>query len=123
MAVITPVTTEQPGNIYHTVWETITDTDTGGPVTGLSGAAERSVQVVGDFSGGLSVTIEGSNIPNATDNDASYSLLHDVNGDGLTITAEGIQMISENPLSIRVNTSSGDASADVDVHMISRRAS
>lgn len=121
MAVITPVTTEQPGNIYHTVWEGITDGDTGGPVSDLAGAADRSVQVLGDFSGSMSITIEGSNVPGATDNDASYSLLHDVDGTGLTFTSESMQMISENPLSIRVNSSSGNGSADVDVHMISRR--
>lgn len=121
MAVIAPVTTEQPGNIYHTVWEGIGTGDTGGPVSDLAGASDRSIQVVGDFSGSLSLTIEGSNILNATDNDASYSLLHDVDGTGLTISAEGIEMISENPLSIRINTTSGNGSADVDVHMISRR--
>ena len=66
MADITPVDgpagIEDAGNnVQHTIWETLTETNTNGTEVSHAGHSDRSVQVKGNF-GGTTVTIQGSNM-------------------------------------------------------------
>ena len=74
--------------------------------------ADKSVQVSGTFGAGGSVTIQGS-IDGTT-----YADLHDPQGNALTFTAAGIEVIAENTILIRPNVTAGDGTTALDVDIL-----
>lgn len=115
MATIVSVTTEAYGNTYKTLWEAVTTANHTGDSVGLSGAPDKTVQVIGTF-GGATVILEGSN-----DGGTTWAQLHDFTGALLSFTAAGITVVAENPLLIRARLSVVGSGADVDVYLVSRR--
>lgn len=109
MAEITPVESS-PGDasVRVVTWTEIGQSDTTIAVQ-LGAFPDRSVQVVGDFSGAASLTIEGSN------DGTNYEVLTDPQGDSLTFTAAGLKAIVEIPRYIKPVLASGDGSTDIDV--------
>lgn len=105
MSAITPVITPQAGESIHVIWTPLTEADTCTPIS-LPGAADKTVQVSGTF-GSATIVIQGSNdlVP------TNYFTLHDTNGDALSFTAAGGEIISEAPLHIRASTSGGSSSS------------
>jgi hypothetical protein len=118
MATITGVTTPQEGGTFHTIWETLTETNDVGSGIKIPGAADRSVQVMGTV-GGATVIIEGSNVLTPTV-DGDWFTLHDENGDVLTFTVlDDGHAIAENTLRVRPRITGGTA-VDIDVLILSR---
>ncbi len=118
MALITGLRTPTPGNTFHVIWETLTETDDVGHPTSIPGASDRSIQVKGTV-GGATVLIEGSNVLAPTV-DGDWFTLHDENGDLLSFTAVDIgHAVSENTLHVRPRLTGG-AGTDVDVLMLFR---
>ncbi len=118
MAAVTGVKTEAPGNTFHVIWETLTETDNVGHPISIPGASDKSVQIVGTV-GGATVLIEGSNvlIPSV---DGDWATLHDENGDLLSFTSIDVgHAVSENTLHVRPRLTGG-AGTDVDVLMLLR---
>jgi hypothetical protein len=76
---------------------------------------DRSVQVVGNFSGGATLVWEGSN--NGTD----YTVLRDPFGNAVSLTTAGLVAVTEATLYARPRVSGGDGGAALDVHTLIRR--
>ena len=119
MATIVGVTTTpfSFNNVEHTIWETLTETDTDGDAYTNPQAADVSVEAIGTF-GGATISLEGSNVlsPGASD----WVAVHDVAGTAIAFTEAGCALVAENMLHLRPSVSGGSGT-DVDVHLIARR--
>ena len=94
-------------------WDDLANGNTGNSAS-IARWADKTVQVSGTFGVGGSITIQGSN-------DATvWATLHDPQGNDLTFTAAGIEMITENPLHIRPNVTAGDGTTALDVDILGR---
>lgn len=120
MATISPQTESQSGEDVVYFWETLTNGDDGDEVE-LPGFADRSVQVEGTFGAGGSINLEGSNKP-APAVDADWVILTDPQGNALTLTAAGLEAISEYTRWIRPHVTAGDGTTDLDVRVICKRS-
>lgn len=89
-------------------------TDTGSPVS-FPNSADVTVQVSGTFGATGSVTFEGSV------NGTNYLALTDPQGNAITKTAAGIELVTEAPRYYRPNVTAGDGSTDLTVTAIFRR--
>jgi hypothetical protein len=78
---------------------------------------DRTVQVVGTFGAGGSVTIQGSN-----DGGTTWAALSDPLGNALTFTAAGMKAITELPYEIRPSVTAGDGTTAIDVWLHMRGA-
>lgn len=87
--------------------------DDGEPIP-FSQYADKSVQVVGAFGVGGSVTIEGSN--NGTD----WATLKSSSGNALNITSAKIEQVLEITQLIRPRVTAGDGSTNLSVHVLAR---
>ncbi len=105
---------QQYGRASLYTWN-LTQADGTGDAGISPGAADRTVQVYGNFDAG-SIIIEGSNDPAK----AEWSTLHDHAGIELTLTVETIAVILENPLFIRPRFTGGGGSGNLFVRMLSR---
>lgn len=103
-------------NDYRIVtWANMENLDDGEPLE-LIGHPDRSVQVVGTFGAGGTLTIEGSN------DGAAYAVLTDPQGEELNLVANDIAMISEVPRFLRPRVSAGDGTTDLTVILLARRS-
>ena len=114
MAELGFVKTNPQLRVFHFLWTGLGDSDTGTEFS-YPGASDKSVQVSGTFDD-ATVVVQGSNQRTPT----VWATLHDVNGDALSFTAAGLEVISENPLWVRVETSGGSGSAAIDVIILAR---
>lgn len=105
-------------NLARVVWTGLLQGDTGEPVN-LGDWADRTVQVVGTFGAGGSLTIEGSN--DKTSETPTYFALTDPQGNAVTKTANALEVIEESPLIIRPNVGGGDGTTTLTVKMVCRR--
>ena len=103
-------------HIRRVKWIGLANGDTGAPVR-MSDFQDRTVQVVGTFGVGGSVTIQGSN-----DDGATWATLTDPLGNVLTFTTAGMKQITELPLDIRPNVTAGDGSTALQVWLHMRGA-
>ena len=94
-------------NGHKYTWLTLTASDVGEAVH-TEGRRDINVQIIGTFGG--NVTIQGSN-----DGGTTYTDLHDVNGDLISVSAAAFIQVLEAPELIR--PSAGAGVSDVDVHM------
>lgn len=111
---MTTITIQRPklmGNrtaVY--LWETLTETDSdGGPLDSAT-FSDKTVQVVGDFGSGGIVVLEGSN------DGTNWETLSDAQGNALSFTSAGMEIVLENPFQIRPFVTDG-ISVDVDVYL------
>lgn len=118
MATVNYARTEVLSDVHVYLWETITNGDDGDALES-PGAADRSIQVIGTFGTGGSVTLEGSNLPSPSV-DADWFTLTDPLGNDLTFTAAGGKQIGEVTRHIRPHCTAGDGSTDLDVYVCSR---
>lgn len=87
----------------HAEWDLITEADTGTAVS-LADFPDRTVQVVpagGTFGTAGAVTLEGSN------DNITFSVLHDFGGTALVLTDSTLHLIAENPRFIRPRSTAG----------------
>jgi hypothetical protein len=93
-------------------WSGLQHNDTGKPFT-CPMFADKSVQVAGDFGGGGTVLIQGSNYANSS----AYATLNDPQGNALSITTAKIEQILENTFTVRPSVT-GDGSTNLVVTML-----
>lgn len=94
-----------------------TSTGDVGSALNMADFPDRSVQVLGPFGSGGSVTIQGSN-----DDGTTWATLRDPQGNNLTFTSAGLKAILELPQYIRPAVTAGDAATAIEVfvHMRGR---
>lgn len=114
MATIKGVTTYPTRSVARTIWETLTSANAVGSGEALDRHPDKTVQLTGTF-GSATVIMQGSN-----DGGTTYFTLQDAQGDALSFTAAGGNVILENPALIRPSASGGDGTQDIDVILISR---
>lgn len=117
MATITAVPTAIEGHGQDTIqvlWETLTETNADGSLLKTPGRSDKSVHVVGNFGIGGTCVIQGSN------DGTNWVTLTDPQGNALSFTSTGLEMIAENPLYIRPFISAGTG-VDLDVYLVAKR--
>ncbi len=95
-------------------WSGITENDVGIPVV-IPSRADRSVQMIGAFGGGV-IEVQGSNVPLSV-LDSEHAVLTDPFGSLLEISAGGMFGITENSYQVRPRPVSG-AAMSVDVYLL-----
>ena len=84
-----------------------------GAAAALAGKPDKSVQVLGTFTGSPTIVIEGSN-----DGGTTYATLNDATGTALSFTAAGLKSILEHTELIRPRASAGTGGASVSVYIV-----
>ena len=103
------------GEYAHVItWEGLLNGDTGSPIE-MPGSHIRSVQIVGTFGVGGSITIQGSN------DGVNYVALTDPQGNALTKTSAGLESVQELTKYIRPSVTAGDGTTDLDVFLLVKR--
>lgn len=87
-----------------------------GSATSLNIYQDRTVQVLGTFGSGGSVSIKGSN------DGVNWVVLTDPLGNALTFTSAGMKQITELPYQIRPEVTAGDGTTAIDVWLHARGA-
>lgn len=90
-------------------WLALANGDTGEPVK-FGTWKDRTVQVVGTFGVGGSVSLQGSN-----DGGTTWATLTDANNSALTFTSAGLKAITELPYEIRPSVTAGDGTTSLAV--------
>lgn len=113
MATLTPVRTPAPDQRFMRVrWTGFAiATDDGTPVE-MGNYPDRSVQVVGSFTGGLEITIQGSN-----DGGTTWAPLTDPQGNALVFTSARLEAITELVQLIRPLATAGAGGGGAAVHI------
>ena len=113
MATIQPVFS-YPVDVTKVFWETVTEADTTAPITvpGIKGAV-GSFQAVGTW-GSATAVLQASN------DGTNWVTVQDVEGNAVSMTADGLVDISSAALYLRVSTSGG-SSQDLDFHLVMRQ--
>jgi len=95
-------------------WTGLLNGDTGEAIE-LVDYADRTATITGTFGTGGSITMQGSN-----DNSNWFSLT-DPQGNAITKTAAGMEIIVEAPLYIRPSVTAGDGTTSLTVQILCRR--
>ena len=109
MATISLQTPERTQGHRTFFWEEMGDADTGIHLASET-FSDRSVQALGTFDS-ATVTVQGSN------DGTTWATLNDLQGSAATLTAAGLIGIAEMTRYIRVITSGGQGSTDLDVYL------
>ena len=96
------------------VWTPLANGDSGSAVD-LNDYRDRSIQVLGTFGTGGSVTLQGSN-----DGGTTWATLTDQSGNNLTFTAAGIKHIQQLTEFIRPTVTAGDGTTALTVYVFMR---
>jgi hypothetical protein len=104
------------GNMHGAlvVWTGLLNGDDGSAVEGCD-YADRTVQINGTFGSGGSVTLQGSN------DGTNWYALTDPQGNAITKTAAGLEVIAEGPRYIRPLVTAGDGATSLTVTLWARR--
>lgn len=94
-------------------WTGLLNGDTGAPVS-RTDFPDRTVQIVGTFGVGGSVNFEGSN------DGTNWAILTDPQGNAITKTAAGMEVVTETPRYVRPNVTAGDGTTSLTVIMFAR---
>lgn len=100
---------QEPDRTY--LWEALVQGSLDGASIEIPGDADRSVQVIGNFSGPATLTFQGSN------DDTNWAPLTDPTGAAIAFTAAGIKQIMEFTRFVRPLVSGEDGSTDIDVFL------
>jgi hypothetical protein len=95
-------------------WTPLANGDSGSAVD-LNDYRDRSVQVLGTFGTGGSVTLQGSN-----DGGTTWATLTDQGGNNLTFTAAGIKHVQQLTEYIRPTVTAGDGTTALTVYVFFR---
>lgn len=95
-------------------WLAVANGDTGASVE-LNNLVDLTVTIEGTFSTGGSCTIQGSN------DGSTWHSLTDPQGNAITKTAAGIEVVTEAPRYIRPNVTAGDGSTAINISLVARR--
>lgn len=117
MATRVPVTSYGPNNQRNgvlVVWSALANGDDGTPWEHAD-YGDRTVHFTGTFGAGGSVTFQGSN------DGTNWFALTDPQGNAITKTAAGIEVVSENPRFVRPIVTAGDGTTALVATMWGRR--
>ncbi len=95
-------------------WANLANGDEGEPAK-LAGAADRSVQIEGTFSGATAAIV-------GSIDEVNFEVLTDPQGNGLNFTAPKIEAVTEATVQVKPTVSGGDGSTLVTVSMLLRSA-
>lgn len=95
-------------------WTGLDADDSGSPVS-LIDYPDMAVTIEGTFSVGGSCTLQGSN------DGTNYYSLTDPQGNAITKTAGGIELVTEAPRYVRPLCTAGDGSTSIQVRIFARR--
>ena len=115
MATIDVAKTSGQDPVLTYLWEAIVQGSLDGEAIALPDHADRSVQVVGNFSGPATLTMQGSN-----DGGTTWAPLTDPQGDAIAFTAAGLKQITEFSGLVRPLASGEDGATDLDVYLYAR---
>ena len=105
------------GVIHTFTWPALGQGDDGAPLEINGNVVDFVVQASGGFSGGATLTFEGSN------DNANWGALNDASGAAIALSADELAGASVIPALVRPVVSSGDGSTDIDVVLVVRTAS
>jgi hypothetical protein len=108
-------TTHHAGAYTKLQWASLDQDDSGAPAQ-IPEFANKTVQVLGTFGVGGSVTLQGSN-----DGGTTWFTLTDPQGNPLTFTAAGGEYVAETPEKIRPLVTAGDGTTDLTVIVVASR--
>lgn len=101
-------------NAALVTWSGLLNGDDGAPFENAD-FVDRTAEVFGTFGVGGSVTLEGTNV-------ASYVALTDPQGNAITKTAVGIEIVEEAPRFTRPRVTAGDGTTNLTVTLWCRRS-
>lgn len=105
------------GSVSVFRWTPLTTTNPDGEPIGAVQYADRSVQVVGTFGAGGSITFQGSN------DGTNWAALNTAQGSLIALTASSqLKQIVEIPRYIRPYVTAGDGTTSVTAILVARRA-
>jgi hypothetical protein len=96
-------------------WTLLDLDDSGAPVE-LVDYPDKTATITGTFGVGGSITLQGSN------NNTDWFALTDGQGNAITKTASGMELIVENPRYVRPLVTAGDGSTNLTVQILCRRS-
>lgn len=111
------VITEQAGRTALHTW-ILTTADTDGDSISRPGSSDRTIQFTGTF-GSATVILEGSNFPSPSI-DAHWFTLTDGQGNAISFTSAGGEMVAENMLHYRTRLSTAGSGATITARLFSR---
>lgn len=95
-------------------WSGLLNGDTGAPIN-WANYMDRSIQVLGNFGAGGSVSLEGSNDGN------TFTALSDPRGNNLAVTTSRIEQIEDCTYALRPNVTAGDGTTNLTVVLFARK--
>ncbi len=101
-------------NCVLITWTALANGDDGAPYEGAD-FVDRTVQFDGTFGAGGSVTLQGSN------DGASWFPLTDPQGNAITKTGAGLEVIEEGPRYVRPIVTAGDGTTSLNCRIWARR--
>lgn len=101
-------------SVLLVTWSGLLLTDFGSPVSEAAWS-ERTVQVIGTFGVGGSVTFQGSN------NGVDWATLVNRSGGALTFTAPGMNRVQDYPIYVRPLVTAGDGTTNLTVLLACHR--
>ena len=110
-----PVVAGDDARVLRYRWTGLLNGDDGAPIEKGS-YADRSVQVLGTFGAGGSISIEGSN-----DGGTTWAVLKDPLGNAVTFTSAGIKTIGDVTFQTRPHVTAGDGTTSLAVHILARK--
>lgn len=109
-----------PGRSTLYTWNLLTS-DTVGESISHPGSSDRTVQFIATQAGSATAILEGSNaLPDVADADATWFTLTDGQGNSISFTASGGEMVAENILRYRPRLSIAGSGADWIITLLSR---
>lgn len=113
MATVTPTRYPDPDSrMIRVGWVGFAASADVGTEVKMPAHRDRSVQVIGTFTGSLGITIEGSN-----DGGTTWTALTDPQGNSIVKTAAALEAITEFVGLIRPRATAGSGGAAVDVYI------
>lgn len=105
---------QQNQRVVQIKWTGLLNGDSGEAID-WAAYADRSVQVLGTFGAGGSVTLEGSN------DGTNFVALTDPQGNALTFTGAKLEQLQELALQVRPRVTAGDVTTDLTVILLARK--
>lgn len=115
MAIRNPVVEMLGERTLRVTWAGLLNGDQGAPVD-LPAFADRSMQVVGTFGTGGSVSMEGSN------DGINFAALSDPRGGALAITSARLEQVEDCAYRTRPSVTAGDGTTNLTVILFARKA-
>ena len=119
MPVIVPTETRDrsfQNDVHYAAWTPLANGDSGTPY-GMSGFADRTVQIGGTFGTGGTVVVEGTN------DGTNYATLNDPQGVAISKTSAALVGVAQITKFIRPRVSAGDGTTSITVTLLAHRAS